>query len=133
MYFCCALYSFCVILLYFALPYFDCKQHCNIQSISDASPPRKRTFTEEPREAAASSSKKAKKKKKRRRKDSSGSDSDPSPERKGGLQTANELLEKLAKMKEFAEKKRREKEGDFKVQRCYISGLSFQLYEWSEL
>lgn len=80
---------------------------------SDASPPRKRTFTEEPREA--SSSKKPKKKKKRRRKDSSGSDSDPSPERKGGLQTANELLEKLAKMKEFAEKKRREKEGDFKV------------------
>ena len=40
--------------------------------------------------------------------DSDSSDSDESPERKGGLQSANQLLEKLAKMKEFAEKKRRE-------------------------
>ena len=40
--------------------------------------------------------------------ESDSSDSDESPERKGGLQSANQLLEKLAKMKEFAEKKRRE-------------------------
>ena len=40
---------------------------------------------------------------------SDSSDSDESPERKGGLQSANQLLEKLAKMKEFAEKKRKEK------------------------
>lgn len=91
-------------------------------SDSDASPPRKRTFTEAPRkfsEEPRSSKKKSKKKKKKKKKDSSSdsdsSDSDESPERKGGLQSANQLLEKLAKMKEFAEKKRREMEGEFKV------------------
>jgi len=92
-------------------------------SDSDASPPRKRTFTEAPRkfsEEPRSSKKKGKKKKKRKKakessSESDSSDSDESPERKGGLQSANQLLEKLAKMKEFAEKKRREMEGEFKV------------------
>ena len=91
--------------------------------ITDESPPRKRTFTEAPRkfsETPRSSSKKKKKKKKRKKdssesESSSESDSDESPERKAGIQTANKLREKLAKMKEFAEKKKREQEGEFKV------------------
>ncbi|XP_063675744.1 BUD13 homolog isoform X2 [Bolinopsis microptera] len=95
-------------------------------SDSDASPPRKRTFTEAPRKfsedpRSSKKEKKSKKKSKKRKKakesssDSDSSDSDESPDRKGGLQSANQLLEKLAKMKEFAEKKRREMEGEFKV------------------